>query len=94
MFSRFAACLRPWPDRGARGAGRARHIAACIAVASLTLPAGCMIGPRFSRPQAPAAQRYIQGPLGPTSRTAGVVGGEAICPGSGGGCSSPRRLMR
>ncbi|MFZ0007088.1 MAG: hypothetical protein WAK94_02490, partial [Steroidobacteraceae bacterium] len=48
----------------------------CAVPALALLIAGCVVGPSFTRPPAPAAS-YPPASLAPTSATTGLAGGEA-----------------
>ena len=48
-----------------------------LAVAAVVLIAGCMVGPDFHRPAAPAVNGYTPEPLSPQTASADVAGGEA-----------------
>jgi len=49
----------------------------CIAACSLlALVSGCVVGPDFHRPEAPAAAGYTAQPLAATASSPNVAGGE------------------
>ncbi len=56
----------------------ALHFSTFAAAGAVVLVSGCMVGPDFTRPSAPAAKTYTHGPL-PTSTAAatGVAGGDS-----------------
>jgi NodT family efflux transporter outer membrane factor (OMF) lipoprotein len=53
------------------------RILALVAVSSLLLTAGCVVGPNFKKPAAPTVPGYTPAPLSTTSATENVSGGEA-----------------
>jgi len=56
---------------------RKSRIASIIAISALLLTTGCVVGPNFKRPAAPANGGYTPAPPPPTSSTPNVAGGEA-----------------
>ena len=52
------------------------RLALVIATPAVLLIAGCVVGPNFNKPAAPADGGYTLAPLPPTSQTPGVGGGE------------------
>src|SRR5271167_1822048 len=56
---------------------RKSRIASIIAISALLLTTGCVVGPNFKRPAAPANGGYTPVPPPPTSSTPNVGGGEA-----------------
>jgi outer membrane protein TolC len=57
--------------------GKVNHVRATLLIASATLAAGCAVGPRYHRPQAPADAGYAPTPLPQVSVSASIPGGEA-----------------
>jgi NodT family efflux transporter outer membrane factor (OMF) lipoprotein len=57
--------------------GKVNHVRATLLIASTTLAAGCAVGPRYHRPQAPADAGYAPTPLPQVSVSASIPGGEA-----------------
>jgi NodT family efflux transporter outer membrane factor (OMF) lipoprotein len=55
----------------------ASHRASIVALLAPLLVAGCVVGPNFKPPAAPAVSRYTAKPLAPTVATPGVPGGTA-----------------
>ncbi|MGB2656204.1 MAG: efflux transporter outer membrane subunit, partial [Candidatus Acidiferrum sp.] len=56
---------------------RNSHLAHFTAISALLCLAGCVVGPEFKRPPAPANAGYTPAPLSTTSSTNNVAGGEA-----------------
>src|SRR5271157_4547375 len=56
---------------------RKSRLAHIIAISVLLLTTGCVVGPNFKRPAAPANGGYTPAPPPPTSSTPNVGGGEA-----------------
>src|ERR1700728_3627093 len=52
-------------------------VPSALLVASVAFTAGCAVGPRYHRPEAPADAGYAPSPLPQTSASAPVHGGEA-----------------
>jgi NodT family efflux transporter outer membrane factor (OMF) lipoprotein len=66
---------------------RKSRLAHIIATCALLLTTGCVVGPNFKRPTAPANGGYTPTPPPPTSRTPNVGGGEAQTFAAGGDIS-------